>query len=481
MSPLVIAWSMCASVSTMLGLMHLLFWFRNRKVAAYLLSAIMGFSAAVSAMLELAMMTTDSLAIYNVLSRWGNLAVFMILISMVWFIDQYFRTGRRWLAILITTLWGLGLVFNFISPGSLTFYQVLELKRESIFWGEPFTTPVGEINQWKLLADVASFLILVYIVDATVRLWSQRGSEKAWIVGGAIVIFILIAGIHTPMVDAGLVSTPYMISFSYLAIVFALSYQVVMDAVRGVRYKLELQQARRRLDQYGRADLLGEYSVMLSHELNQPLTAILSNAQAAQRYLDSDLPDMKEIRDILKDIIRDDKRATETISRLRDMLKNDGIVRERFDLNASIREVIDMLRGEFIENGFQIAEKYASGPVLVYAGRLEIQLVMLNLITNAVKAMKETTNRQRRLSVSTHFNNDAVQVEVEDSGPGISSELRQSLFDRFVSNRKDDLGLGLYICRRIVESLGGRILAENTEAGGAVFSFTIPVENHDGK
>ncbi len=481
MSPLVIAWSMCASVSTMLGLMHLLFWFRYRKVTAYLLSAIMGFSAAVSAMLELAMMTTDSPAIYNVLARWENLAVFMILVPMVWFIDQYFRTGRRWLAILITTLWSLGLVFNFISPGSLTFYQIMELKRETIFWGEPFTTPVGEINQWKLLADVASFLILVYIVDATVRLWSQRGSEKAWIVGGAIVIFILVAGIHTPMVDAGLVSTPYMISFSYLAIVFALSYQVVMDAVRGTRYKLELHQARRRLELYGRANLLGEYSVMLSHELNQPLTAILSNAQAALRYLDSDTPDMKEIRDIISDIVRDDKRATETISRLRDMLKNDEVIRERFDLNNSIKEVINMLRGEFKEEKFHIIENYTSDNAQVHAGRIEIQLVMLNLVANAVKATKKNVDGQRSLSVSTRIINDAVQVDVVDTGPGISNELHQSLFDRFVSDGKDGLGMGLSICRRIIESFGGRIWAKNAETGGALISFALPLENHDGK
>jgi signal transduction histidine kinase len=441
----------------------------------------MGFSAAVSAMLELAMMTTDSPAIYNVLARWENLAVFMILVPMVWFIDQYFRTGRRWLAILITTLWSMGIVFNFISPGSLTFYQILELKRETIFWGEPFTTPVGEINQWKLLADVASFLILVYIVDATVRLWSQRGSEKAWIVGGAIVLFILVAGVHTPMVDAGLVSTPYMISFSYLAIVFALSYQVVMDAVRGARYKLELQRARRRLELYGRANLLGEYSVMLSHELNQPLTAILSNAQAALRYLDSDTPDMKEIRDIISDIARDDKRATETISRLRDMLKNDEVIRERFDLTNSIKEVINMSRGEFKEEKVHIIENYTSDNAQVYAGRIEIQLVILNLVANAVKATKKNSNAQRSLSISTHIINESVQVDIMDTGPGISSELHQSLFDRFVSDGKDGLGMGLPICRRIIESFDGRIWAENAETGGAIISFTLPLENHDGK
>jgi len=481
MSILNVAWSMCAAVSLMLGLMHLLFWYNNRQVSTYLLSALMGFGAAISAMLELAMMTTESPVIYGELVRWENLAIFMILVPMVWFVYHYFRTGRRWLAITITVLWGIGIVINFFSPGSLTFHHIVELKRETMFWGELFTLPVGEINPWKFLADIASLLMLFYIIDATYTLWQRRGIEKTWVVGGAIVFFILAAGVHTPLVDAGLVATPYMISFSYLAIVFTFSYQVVMDAVRAGQYKLELQQARLNLDQHGRADLLGECSVMLSHELNQPLTAILSNAQAAQRYLDSDTPELNEVKSILADIVHDDQRASNIIKRIRVLLKNEEIEKEHFDLNAAIREVIAMLSNEFKENDFHITEHYASDYLPVYAGRIEIQLVMLNLMSNAVKAMKASFSKKRRLSISTGIVDHTVQVEIVDTGPGISSDLFESLFERFVSDGKDGLGLGLSICRRIIERFGGRIWAQNVETGGAVFTFTLPLENVGGK
>jgi signal transduction histidine kinase len=464
----------------MLGLVHLLFWLNNRQVTAYLLSALMGLSAAVSAMLELAMMTTQSLVTYSELLRWVNLAIFMILVPMVWFVYQYFHTGRRWLAITITVLWIIAIIINFLSPGNLTYHHLVELNREVLFWGEPFTLPVGVINPWKLLADIASLLILLYIVDATYKLWQQRGGEKTWIVGVAIVFFILAAGVHTPLVDARLVSTPYMISFSYLAIVFVLSYQVVMDAIRSAQYKLELQKARRRLDQHGQADLLGEYSVMLSHELNQPLTAILSNAQAAQRYLDSDSPELSEVKNILDDIVRDDQRASEIIKRIRVLLKNEEVKKERFDLNAAIREVIDMLSNEIKENDFHVTEHYASEILPVYTGRIEIQLVMLNLMSNALKVMKDSFNKKRRLSVRTSIVDHAAQVEIADTGPGISSERLDSLFERFVSDGSDGLGLGLSICRRIIEHLGGRIWAQNAETGGAVFTFTVPLENDGG-
>ena len=130
----------------MLGLIHLLFWFRDRKSYVYLLSSLMAFSAGVSAVLELGLLLTESLDTYRILMRWENVAIFMILVPMVWFIQNYFQTGRRWLAVSITLLWGAGLVVNFLSPHSLTFIEVSELQRLPAFWGEVYTVPLGTEN-----------------------------------------------------------------------------------------------------------------------------------------------------------------------------------------------------------------------------------------------------------------------------------------------------------------------------------------------
>jgi signal transduction histidine kinase len=460
----------------MLGLMHLLFWFRERKVSAYLLSALMGFSAAASALLELAMLTTESVQLYSELLLWGNLSIFMILVPMVWFVYQYFQTGRRWLAITITLLWSIGILVNFLLPGNLTFEHVTELKRLTSFWGEQFSLPLGELNPWRLLADLASLLILVYTLDATLQLWRRDRSKRAWVVGGSIIIFILLAGIHTPLVDAGVVATPYMISFSFLAIVFALSYQVVVDAVKASGYEQELQQTRRNLDRYARVNLLGECTAMLAHELNQPLTAILSNAQAARRYLASGAPAMDdEIHEILDDIVRDDKRASGIIHGLRNMLQKEEVVRQRFDLNEAAREVTAILGSEFREKGIEFTANYAPALPFLYAGRIEIQQVILNLLVNAARAVEESGNGSRKISLRTCVADAAVQVEVRDSGPGIADELHDSLFNTFISDREDRLGMGLAICERIIEAYGGSIRAENHAAGGALFVFTLPV------
>ena len=223
MSLLTIAWSFSAAVCVMLGSIHLLFWFRNRSLHVYLLSSLMAVSAGVSAMLELGLLLTESLDTYRLLILWENVAIFMILVPMVWFVQTYFGTGRRWLAITITLLWTLGILANFLSPHSLTFIEVSELKRLATAWGEDFTVPLGTENPWKLLADIASLLILVYVGDATVRLWRQGGQRTALVIGGGIVFFILLAGIHTPLVDAGVIATPYMINFAFLAIIISLT------------------------------------------------------------------------------------------------------------------------------------------------------------------------------------------------------------------------------------------------------------------
>lgn len=479
MSPLIVTWSMCASVSLMLGLMHLLFWLNYRKSSVYLLSSVMAFSAGISAILEMGMLFTQSLDTYRTLIRWENLVIFMILIPMVWFVQVYFTNSRRWLAITITLLWSAGLVINFLSPHSLTFDSIDELRRLPAFWGELFTVPSGTENPFKWLVDITSLLILIYVGDATIRSWQQGNRKKALVIGGGIITFILAAGIHTPLVDAGIIHTPYMISFAFLAIVITMSYQLVIEAMRATEYAHELQQARQNLDQLARSNLLGECSNMMAHELNQPLTAILSNAQAARRYLDSNTFKPEQIREILDDIVRDDKRASEIISRLRSMLQKEEVIRERFDLSAAVQEAVSMLSHEFKEKNIQLIECYSSEPTSVTAGRIELQQVMINLMVNAIKAMDKLPINGRRLDIDTSVIDGAVRVVVKDSGHGISRGLHESLFDSFVSGGKDGMGMGLAISHRIIETYGGRIWADHAKAGGAVFSFTLPLDKNN--
>ncbi|NOR69079.1 MAG: PAS domain S-box protein, partial [Methylomarinum sp.] len=278
MTPSIIAWSMCASAALILAIMHFTFWLHDKKKFFYLLSALMAFSSSLNSIVELSLMHSQSLESSKSLLRWGNLCVFGILIPMVWYVQNYFTTGKKWLAVVISVLWSVAIIINFQSPASLVFSQVTELKQSTSFWGETFTIPLGVVNPWKILPDAASLLILVYVGDATFRLWRRKQWTKTVFIGSAIVFFIVSAGIHTPLVDAGLIETPYMISFSFLAIVLTMSYQMVTEAIAAGAYNRQITANEKRwhtllekvqllvisLDHQGTIDYINPYYEQIS-------------------------------------------------------------------------------------------------------------------------------------------------------------------------------------------------------------------------
>jgi PAS domain S-box-containing protein len=237
---------MFSAASLMLALLHLLLWLKDHNRPVYALSALMAAGASASAYLELALLQTESIERYATLLRLENLAIFALLIPMVWFVYLHFGTARRWLAVTITATWGIAIVVNFLSPFSLVFSDIAELRRLVSYWGESFSIAVGPANPWKPLADLASILIAVYVIDASIHAWRRGDRHRALVVGGSITFFIVAAGIHTPLVDAGLVATPYMISVAFLAIVLAQSYELVTEAVKAPRLAQEVAVNERR-------------------------------------------------------------------------------------------------------------------------------------------------------------------------------------------------------------------------------------------
>ena len=243
MSILTIAWSMCAAANAMLALTHLFLWMKDRSAHVYGLSVAMAAGASATTVTELLLLHAREIPVYARILVWQNAAVYVLLVSMVWYVYLRFGTARRWLAFAITTLWTVAIVINFVSPASVVFAQIDELWRPTAFWGEPFTLVRGVENPWVHLPNAASVLIVVYLVDASLRVRRREGGSPLFRVGLAMTVFILAGGIHTPLVDAGVVATPYMISFAFLAIVLALSYELVDEAFHAARYAREIEAA----------------------------------------------------------------------------------------------------------------------------------------------------------------------------------------------------------------------------------------------
>jgi len=220
--------------------------------------------------------------------------------------------------------------------------------------------------------------------------------------------------------------------------------------------------------------MLGELSGSLAHELNQPLTAILSNAQAAQRRLAKDRIDTQELRDILKDIVDEDRRAGEVIRRLRALFKKSGTQFQRLSANELVNEVLALSRGDVLTRNIEVVTNLAPQAVDTYGDRIQLQQVLLNLINNACEAM-DVAGSARTLTIKTAPTADGyVTIFVIDSGAGLPAERTARLFTPFFTTKPHGLGLGLSISRSIVTAHGGHLLARNNPQRGATFRVLLP-------
>ena len=240
------------------------------------------------------------------------------------------------------------------------------------------------------------------------------------------------------------------------------------------RAERESREQRRELAHLMRVSTLGELSGALAHELNQPLTAILSNAQAAQRLLDKDPLNLPEVRDALQEIADQDLRAGAVIQRLRAMLRKDSKELEPLDLSAVARDVLALAHSDLITRNVPVTVLLAPHLPAVRGDRVQLQQVILNLILNACEAMSCTAPRERRLLLTTEYVEEGVHLSVGDSGAGIPPEALDRVFEPFFTTKPQGLGLGLPICRSIVAEHGGRLWAANGEEGGTTFHVVLP-------
>jgi two-component system sensor kinase FixL len=202
----------------------------------------------------------------------------------------------------------------------------------------------------------------------------------------------------------------------------------------------------------------------------------MSNAQAVQRLLKSDAPDMSEVKDALTDIINNNRRASEVIRSLRKLLKQGDLLRTPLDINKLIQETLSLVHSDIIANNISLTLDLATQVPILLGDHIQLQQVILNLILNGVEAMKDATPGSRELVVTTR-NDDpsAVTVVVRDSGNGIDIGKLEKVFNPFFTTKPDGLGMGLSINRTIIEAHGGRIWATQNPDGGAIFSFNLPV------
>jgi signal transduction histidine kinase len=224
-----------------------------------------------------------------------------------------------------------------------------------------------------------------------------------------------------------------------------------------------------------RISTAGELASSIAHELNQPLGAILTNAETLNEILNSPTPDIAELKDIAKDILQDDRRASEVIRRMRSLLKKAPFELKNFDLNDLIGETLGVLTALAVGRKVELTSSITPDALPILGDRIQIQQVILNLVMNGIDAMKDTPSENRIISIRTSRVENLAELSVSDRGSGIPEDKLKEVFEPFFTSKAEGMGMGLSIARTIIEAHQGQIWAKNRDHGGASFRIRLPL------
>ena len=270
-------------------------------------------------------------------------------------------------------------------------------------------------------------------------------------------------------------------SWQIASVVAALLMQAVLIAIllqEHRRRQLAEVQSRQRMAELAhvnRFSTAGELTASIAHEINQPLGSILANAETAEEILKSSSPDIAELREIVSDILQDDRRATEVIQRMRSLLKKAPFEPKQFDLNEVVQETIRFFSALAIGRKFELVSVITPDALPIFGDRIQLQQVILNLVMNGVEAMRDTPSENRIISIRTSRVDNFAQLSVSDRGSGIPEEKLKEVFEPFFTSKAEGMGMGLSIARTIIEAHHGVISAKNRDHGGAAFRIRLPL------
>ena len=617
-----LVWAMGASACLTISSIHGVIGLR-RRAAPNLLFFVQGLAVAALAVFEVLLMRSRSPEEHARLLRWMHLPIFVVVVCLVFFIWTYLGAGRKWLGWAAIAARSACLALNFLVSPNFNYSQISGV-RPIRFLGETIFVTVGTLSLRGRLGQVATILLLLFLVDATWQVWTRGERRRAAIIGGSTIVFIFVASVLNALILAGTLPVPYMISLTYIGVIAAMSQELTFDVIRaselaqdlkaseaalreserrmslaaeaaGVEFwlfdtssgeyamsekeralrgfargeridarrffdsvhpddrdrlhegieralrrgdpleleyrvlaaggetrwiaargrvetgsdgrtrlrgvsadvtrrktaELEVEKQQLELTHLSRVSLLGELSGSIAHEINQPLAAILANAEAGQQLLSGDGVNLEEVREILADIIAADTHAGEVIHRLRLLLKKGDVESRPLNVSEVLHDSLELLRNDLLNRRVNVFAELPSALPAVVGDRTQIQQVMVNLVTNACDAMGGNDVGERMLTIRAAADGAGVLVSIRDRGPGIPPESAERLFEPFFTTKPHGLGLGLAVCRTIVAAHGGKLWAANNPEGGATFHFTLhpaasgenasPIESLDGR
>jgi signal transduction histidine kinase len=348
-------------------------------------------------------------------------------------------------------------------------------------------SPISDGYSQPMLREHSSFVARLYasksplhIPDLTMHeeFYSAEEADREALSRGVRTVFIVPMLRNDELIGTLCIGRPRIEPFTEteleLVTDFAAQATIALEITRRERQLRELQM---QLAHTNRVVTLGELSASITHEVNQPIAAARNNVIAALHFLDGNPPDLQEIREALAAAVKDADRVSAIVGRMRALMQRASPRLDRVDMNEALQEVIELTRGEALKNGVSVKTQFAQGLPIVAGDRVQLQQVVLNLILNAVQAMGTVTEGAREVLITTRrIELNDLYVGVQDTGPGLSPETLSRLFEPFYTTKPNGMGMGLTICRSIVEAHGGRLWVSACQPHGALFQFAIPVQ-----
>ncbi len=452
---------MLVAAFVMAAIQHLLIWVRHTAVREHLWFGVTSLAVAAAAI-------SDCPECFGVpapgaasVRHWSFLLAMAWLSATTWFIVEYAGEPRRrlpaLLAVVLLAIAGFG---DLVS---------IALGRYNLGGG-----PQGML---RVPAIVALAIMFGLLADGALRMWRAARWIRTAALGalGTVLSLIALRGIQVG--NAGVEISP-MILCAFLVVVVIMTYELAGTVTGG---EIATQRQRQELAHASRLSIVGELTATIAHEINQPLGAILSNADAGEILLENPDPPLDEIRKILADIRRDGLRASDVIRHVRRLVRRRELELEKLDANAIAADVIALLEPETRRRRISLASVSLPHSAWLRGDRALLEQLLINLILNAMDAVEAVgatgnvplSDSPVALSISTTTHGE-VEFQIVDAGTGIPTERLSHLFDSFYTSKSHGMGLGLSIARSIVEAHGGRIRAENNREGGAKFRVTLP-------
>jgi PAS domain S-box-containing protein len=607
MSYVTILWAGAGATALVLGLVHGLVWYYDRRARANLAFVFAAIGLAGGALTELGMLHSQTAREWGQWVWWTHVPIFVYVVGTTVFLRMYVGAGRLWLLVLLIASRTLILAANFFSDPAFNFERIDAITQIS-FLGEPVATVASAvIGRYQWFALVTSVLFPLFILDVIVTLWRRQTREArrvALVVGGPVLVSVLLSVVLTQMVIWRVVQLPMLLIPPFLISLAAMAVELSRDTVRASKLARDLRESeqrlqlaanaagaglwqwdaatgrvwatqhvrtilgvpepseldpaalfrsvdpddasqvdaslrkalqsggecavqfrivrpdggtrwiaaqahvdvdphgkpqrvrgvlrdvtqqrlaedeanelRRKLTHVGRVTMLGQLSSALAHELSQPLSAIQHNAETAQLLLTREKLDMPLLREIVADILRDDRRAAQVVQRLRAWLKQGRLHSESVRLSDVAQDVLALVRAEAAMKHVSLECNVPQSLPPVLGDRIHLSQVLLNLIMNAMDAVGGGSETRRQITIEARrASNHSCEVSVSDSGPGIAPEALEQVFEPFFTSKNEGMGIGLSISRSIIEAHGGKLWAENGPRGGATFRFTVPAQ-----